>query len=239
MTDSPARSLALLALLSVLAVLGFRSWDRSVTTLAVQALCSQAEQGNWTSVLETSIPRKANEDELRTASECRCLALHATDQSATCNSELEAILGDEPEDRWAPLPPLSEGLVRARKSRGAIRAAAALAQRASTAFPNHLGLRILELETRIAVEEPSAVLNSLEQRLPSDPVVRQQFRIWLADQSRQLGLAERAITLLLRSPTGRRRRRLRDWSASARCSSSRCTASSTTPRGRRRCRPDQ
>ncbi|HCP47563.1 MAG TPA: hypothetical protein DIU15_16095, partial [Deltaproteobacteria bacterium] len=211
MTRPTPRSLALVILLVLLSILGLRSWQKTATTLAVQTLCSQAEQAQWDKVLTSPLPSQTTAEELRTATECRCLALHATDQADTCHAELEFLLGEEPDAMWAPLPPLSEALIRARRARGSSRTAATLASRATTAFPNHLGLRILELETRLTVEEPSEVLTALEQRLPDDPLVRNQFRIWLADQSRRLGLAERALELLGPAPSPEQPNELFAW----------------------------
>lgn len=164
MRPSSLRYLALLLWLLLLAV-GTWSWQRLSRQRGVQAVCDAVAREDWDTALTASSDAMAADELGRRATECRALALMATDRAADAVTLLEEQLAHAGNEAWRPDPVLVLLLADDRRNRGKLPAAVDLVRRATREYPNDTDLLYLELELRSQTEDEDLVLDEMVGRL--------------------------------------------------------------------------
>jgi len=189
-------------LLAVLAVFGTQAWQQAQRSLELAAICEAVHAQQWQQAVDLGSGSLGDDPDSLIAAECRCVALHALGQGTQCRDLLDGLLSSEATGSWLPGAAFSLDVAAGRREQGRSAAAAELAHRAALAYPDHLPLRLLELELRSQREEPRAVLDELWARAPSQEQALATFRLFVADRYRRLGLAPRALSVLGEQPAG-------------------------------------
>ncbi|HEY8155826.1 MAG TPA: alkaline phosphatase family protein [Myxococcota bacterium] len=200
-----ARRLAWIALGLALAAagVGLVSAERVRDQLAVIEACEATGTGDFATTLARTQGRADASETGRAAAECRCLALLATGRGGECSELLARVLADPRARSWAPRPDLSIHLIQTWREEGRAAEAAGLARRAAQLHPDDAQLFGLELATRASVEDESAVLAELGERLArrEDPPVA--LRVALANRWLLRGEPAQALAALgARTPAG-------------------------------------
>ncbi len=188
---APFASPGRLALLSTLAAAGILFSVNSVRTLeeerSAARICEAVEARDFALALALSEAPSGASVAARSAAECRCDALFATQAGEKCEALLEGLLGDSATGSWAPRPELSVHLIQTWREAGRDREAATLAKRAARFHPEEPDLFYLELVTRSGVEDEEAVLREMAGRVPEGSAASARMRTSLANRHLQRG----------------------------------------------------
>lgn len=175
-----------LALLVGLVAIAIALFVRTVPRLqryrAVDLACAAVERGDWSTALETSEDLAGTDPEGLRAAQCRCLALLQTGAAERCADLMENLIEDPRTGDWLPSPELTSLVVARREERGAPGAAAELAHRGATAYPEDALLLLQELNTRTRTEDEASVMEEMERRLPHDEPAASVLRLRLAER---------------------------------------------------------
>jgi hypothetical protein len=190
----------LLGTLVLVLVVGFVSVRRVGDQISVLGACEAARDGRWSDALAATADRVGGDETGRAAVTCRCRALLATQRGDECTALLENTLAEETTKDWVPAPDLSAHLIQLRRDAGHAREAAILARRASRAYPENADLFFLELVTRGAVEDESAVLAELERRIAPEGPAAARMRGSLANRHLLRADPESALAVLGENP---------------------------------------
>jgi len=198
----PRLALGVLGLIAAAGV-GLISARNVSRQLDVIAACDAVGGGDWGAVIAGTEGLTGDDETGRAATECRCMALLATDRGDACIDLLETTLagiteGDD--DDWAPRPELAVHLIQTWRERSRIEAAAQLARRAARRFPDDPDLFFLELETRSSVEDEQSLLRELRKRLPETGPGAVRMRVSLANRYLFRGDPESALAVLGDAP---------------------------------------
>jgi len=194
------RGLLLAGVLMLATSVGVLSARQVSEQVAVLDACEAAAAGDWSAALAGTEGRTGPDPSGRAAAECRCRALLAQGEADACAELLAGLLADPQADGWAPSPPLAAHLVNTRRAQGRNREAAELAKRSAQLHPDDPDLFYLELLTRSAVEDETAVLDELAQRVPVHGEAGAQMRTSLANRHILRGQPAAALHALGESP---------------------------------------
>lgn len=164
--------------------------------IAVLDACEAADSGRWQATLAGTAGRVGTSATGRAAAQCRCRALLAIGEKDACAELLEGILEAPQSGDWAPSPALSVHLIQTRRDAGRTADAARLARRAARAHPHDADLFFLELATRSAVEDETAVMAELADRLVERGPAAVRMRVSLANRHLMRGDPQAALATL-------------------------------------------
>ena len=189
------RALLLLLALGLAGTAALHSFARVGRQLEIAATCDAAARQEWDEVLRLSEGLVSADADGRYGAECRCWALLATERGDECTALLESLLRTPAAADWIPDVALAKQLIRARRDRGELGAAADLARRASALHAQDLNLLHLDLALHSALEGEARVLRAAEASLGDDPASLRR-RIVLAGAYRRRGDADAAVRVL-------------------------------------------
>lgn len=192
-------TLAAAALLLAVAGL-FVALRQAREQMRVLDACEAAERGDWSRVLAGTAGRSGGDETGRAAAECRCRALLAQDREPECTELLLSVVADPAAADWAPSAPLAIHLIQTLRDSGRGAEAAALARRAGRIHPGVPELFYLELVTRGAIEDETALLAELAARIPARGEAAARMRVSLATRQLQRSAAREAIAALGADP---------------------------------------
>jgi tetratricopeptide (TPR) repeat protein len=179
--------------------------------LAAARVCALVGAERWEEAIALSSSSPEADEEGRITAECRCSALLATGRDAECVELLEGLLSEPESDGWLPDPRLAALVIRARRDRGELVGAAALAQRAAAAHPADRDLLQLELLTRGLVEGEESVLDDLERRLGGGNGPLLSLRLVLSHARHRRGELDEALEVLGDRPPSADDPELPEW----------------------------
>jgi len=205
------RLAVLLAALAVSTGIGIISVRHAEQNAMALDACGAVESGDWKTVLQRTENLPLDGGSARDATECRCIALIATDRGAECESLMDRLLAEPTSDGWSPNPSLAVHLIQTHRSAGRIREAADLARRAARQFPSNSDLFFLELSTRSSVEDEALVLRELAARIDPKAAKATRMRTSLATRHLIRGDARRALDLLGPGPPTGSRDAIERW----------------------------
>ncbi|MEM6797713.1 MAG: hypothetical protein AAF725_27340, partial [Acidobacteriota bacterium] len=107
----------------VLAVVGWRAYQRIGAQNAAAEICQAVAEKRWSDALTAEVPAPRDEP-TRRAAECRALALLATEERPAAAALLESALADD----WLPQPVLTLLLVAEWREAGRLEEAGALVE---------------------------------------------------------------------------------------------------------------
>jgi hypothetical protein len=178
--------------------------------LEIADSCEAAARQDWADVLSRSPDLVGPDADGRYAAECRCWALLASERGDECTQLIEGILAHPDAADWVPDLALTKHVIRARRDRGELDAAAALAERGAQAHPDDLNLLHLDLALRGALEGEEPVLAAAEAGLSPD-AASLPARVVLAASHRRRGDAQVALRVLGPRAPGRSSRLQGPW----------------------------
>jgi hypothetical protein len=190
------RLVTLLTALAAAVTLGVISTQQEKQHATALEACSAVEAEDFTAALVSTEEISLHDDFGRSAAECRCIALLATDRGAECESLMESLLVNTSASDWAPSPMLAIHMIQTRRSASRTQDAADLARRASRHHPSNADLFYLELVTRSSLEDEELVLREMETRIdPKNPEAT-RMRTSLATRHLIRGQAHNALEIL-------------------------------------------
>jgi hypothetical protein len=202
---------AALILFCVAVAAGYRSVGSVRRQLAVGRVCEAVGEQRWSDALDLSAVLDLGGPDGQIAAECRCWALLATGAESECVDLIGRVMSRPDADDWTLPPMLARVVVRVRRDRGELGAAAALARQATALHPTDRDLLQLELVSRSVIEGEEPVLQDLSSRLEESEGQGLSLRLVLSHAYHRRGDFERALDLRGDQPPPTSDPALPDW----------------------------